>query len=141
MRIPTELLNVMFDRCGVDKNKLHRSLIIMGKDNLTKDYRDTWSIDNPTRGYCYNVSEFVFHYFRDEVRGFHPYVLGGIPNEPGNHRYLMNDEGLVIDLTGDQFSNWEQINYDQGKKNMFFHIKGGGPSKRTKILADLYFGQ
>lgn len=140
MRIPDELINLMYERSGVNRYLMNQALIYMGPDLLKPQYRDTWSVQYPTRGYCYNVTEFVFHYNKKFLEGFYPYVLGGIPNETGNHRYLMNDEGLVIDLTADQFPNWELVDYHNGKKNMFFPIKGGGPSKRTKILATHYFG-
>ncbi len=112
----------------------------MGPEMLKPEYRSTWNLTNPTRGYCYNVCEFIYHYFKHSTNGFFPYVLGNIPGETGNHRYLMNDDGLVIDLTADQFDNWETIDYEQGKKNMFLPIPDGQPSKRTRMLALYYFG-
>lgn len=124
----------MFDKVGVNKDVLHRSLLRMGKTHLKKEMKDSWSPDNVTRGYCYVVSEMVYHYFNDG--SLRPFILTNIPDEPISHRYLMSDD-MIIDLTGDQFKN-KTINYSLGKPSPFMWVKGGGPSKRTVELKRIY---
>ncbi len=137
MKIDSQKLQLMYDIVGIDKERLHWSLKQMGPKHLKSPYKEQWTEDNPTRGYCYVVSEFIYHFIplRFEIK---PMILKDNP-EPGSHRYLMIND-VVIDLTVDQFDNYEDVDYSLGKPNGFMWVKDGGPSKRTKILSEIYFG-
>ena len=137
MKINPSQLQLMYDIIGMDRQRLHWSLKQMGKKHLKSPYKEQWTEDNPTRGYCYVVSEFIYHYFPTRLDKT-PMLLKDIP-EPGTHRYIKLGE-VIIDLTVDQFPDISQVDYTQGKSSPFMWVKGGGPSKRTKLLADIYFG-
>lgn len=125
----------MFDRVGVKRDILIRSLLRMGSSQLKPEIKKEWSPNNPTRGYCYVVSEMVYHYFNDG--SLRPFILKNIPGENITHRYLMSDD-MIIDLTGDQFPTDVEVDYSLGKPSPFMWVKGGGPSKRTLELKRIY---
>ena len=134
MRITDKELQKMFDKAGVSKERLHSALIKMGKKNLkTKLMRDKWSDEYPTTNYCYVIAEFVFCFFAPD--GTIPYKLKGIPGDDGLHRFLRWSDGTVIDLAVDQFPNYEDVNYELGRKCYFMYPS---PSKRARLLAELY---
>ncbi len=43
----------------IDKQKLHDALRQMGKKYLKQQYREYWTPERPTTGYCYVVAEVV----------------------------------------------------------------------------------
>ena len=124
----------MYNTAGIDRMKLQSALKQMGKKYINgKQYKEEWSEDNPTRNYCYVVSEMVKYYYLKDAT---PYILKNIPGETINHRYLMyNNE--VIDLTQDQFDNPNKLNYNEGKPQSFMYVKDG-ISKRAKLLKEIY---
>lgn len=114
----------------IDRDKLHDALRQMGKECLKKPYyKDKWTPECPTTGYCYAVSEVVYHYLAPE--GCRPYVMKIAENE--THWFLKCPNGKVIDLTDDQFC--ERPDYDMGKPQNF--LRGKQLSKPGKKLADL----
>ena len=77
MKIGNEKLESMFKVAGIKKSVLHKALLQMGTKQLkTKQMRDAWSEDNPTKNYCYVVSEMVFYYLAPP--GSKPYKLPNI---------------------------------------------------------------
>lgn len=108
----------------------------MGTEYLKKEYRHRWSWDNPTAAYCYVVSEMVYWY--KAPKGTTPYKLI-IPNDPALHRFLIYPTNDIIDLTAEQFDNYEDVCYVKAKKSMFLQTGCTGPSKRAKVLAE-YMG-
>jgi hypothetical protein len=112
----------------IDRRRLHNALRIMGRKHLKPVYKDQWTPERPTTGYCYVVAEVVYHYLAPE--GCRPYVMNTSDNE--KHWFLKCTDGKVIDYTDDQFD--ELVDYTQGKPQNF---QTKEISKRGKILADL----
>ena len=115
---------------SIDRQKLHDALRRMGKKYLKPQYKDQWTPERPTTGYCYVVAEVVYHYLAP--KGSRPYVMKTSENE--THWFIKDPEGRVIDLTEDQFE--EPVDYTKGKPQNFRWTKEG-ISKRGKMLAQL----
>lgn len=112
----------------IDKQKLYDALRKMGRKHLKPQFKDKWTPERPTTGYCYVVAEVVYHYLAP--KGSHPYVMK--TGENTTHWFIKDPEGRVIDLTADQFD--EPIDYSKGKPRNFLTKE---ISKRGKILANL----
>jgi len=72
----------------------------VGSELLKPEYRHNWSSDNPTYGYCYLVSELLYHYvyvnstvYHLNMTAFGEYV-----------HWFLKEDGKIIDLTGIQFN-------------------------------------
>lgn len=100
----------------------------MGRKELKKQYRDDWTPDKPTAGYCYVVAEVVYHCLAPT--GSKVYCMNISDNE--THWFIVGPEGEVLDFTANQFDS--PIDYSKGKPRNFMtkHI-----SRRGKILANL----
>lgn len=112
----------------IDRQRLRDAVRQMGKKHLRSQYKDRWSSERPTTGYCYVVAEVVYHYLAPE--GFRPHVMKTSDND--THWFLEGPDGRVIDLTDDQFD--EPLDYSKGKPQNFMTKE---ISKRGTILADL----
>ncbi|MEW6525459.1 MAG: hypothetical protein AB1444_02170 [Spirochaetota bacterium] len=112
----------------IDRQKLNDALRQMGRKYLKPQFRDKWTQERPTTGYCYVVAEVVYHYMAP--KGSRPYVMKTGENE--THWFIKDPEGRIIDLTADQFD--EPIDYAIGKPRNFLTKK---ISKRGKMLANL----
>lgn len=112
----------------IDRQELRDALRMMGKKQLKPAYRDQWTPERPTTGYCYVVAEVAYHYLAPE--GCRPYVMKTGDGE--THWFLRCADGRVIDPTDDQFD--EPVDYTQGKPQNF---QTREISKRGRILADL----
>ncbi len=134
MKIDPIKLDSMFKIAGISKEKLHDSLRTMGTKQLKKEMRHEWSPDNPTRCFCYVVSEFLYWYISPYSSD--PFSLS-IEGDPWIHRFLRWPDKTVVDLTADQFDNYELVDYNLGTRRMFLQTGGKGPSKRARILAEL----
>jgi len=99
----------------------------MGRTHLRPQYKDRWTPERPTTGYCYVVAEVVYHYLAPA--GYRPHVM----NTGGDdkHWFLKGADGEVIDLTDDQFDH--RLDYSQGKPQNF---KTKEASQRGRILAE-----
>lgn len=96
--------------------------------------KDKWTEDNPTYCFCYVVSEMIYWYVAPlDVK---TYSLK-VPNDPSLHRFLKLSNDTIIDLTAEQFFNYEDVDYSKGKRTPFMQTGGKGPSKRAKLLASL----
>ena len=95
---------------------------------LKSKYKQIWSPENPTFGYCYIVSEALFHYAYPKHK---PFVINlGVF---GTHWYLdtpqRNDR---IDFTADQFRAFDITrHYEKSKCCGFF--KGSVQTERGYI--------
>jgi hypothetical protein len=134
MKIDQDRLDAMFDFAGINKEKLYDSLRTMGIKQLKKEMRDGWSPNNPTRCFCYVVSEFVYWYVAPNGTIA---CSVGVPGDPWIHRYLRWPDNTVVDLTAEQFDNHELVDYNLGKRRMFLQTGCKGPSKRARMLAEL----
>ena len=110
----------------IDKNRLHDALRKMGKRHVKPLYRDDWTPERPTTGYCYVVAEVVYHYLAP--KGSRPYVMKTGDQE--THWFIRDPQGKVIDLTADQFD--KPLDYSQGKPANFLTKQ---ISQRGQILA------
>ena len=112
----------------IDKEALDDALREMGPKHVKKPYRDRWTPERPTAGYCYPVAEVVYHYLAPEGSRSHVITL----EEGKTHWYVQSPDGEILDLTADQPD--EPYLYEKGKPRSFMTAK---PSKRARILAEL----
>ena len=135
MKIPTGKLDQMFEIAEVSKSAMYNALIQMGRKHLkTKQFKDQWSEDNPTKNYCYVIAEFVWFYVAPA--GSKPYSVR-VPGDDGLHRFVRWPDGTIIDLAVEQFDNYEEVDYS--KQKVRYPLQSGcvGPSKRARLLAEL----
>jgi hypothetical protein len=111
----------------IEKEKLHDALRQMGTKYLKPPWRKEWSKERPTTGYCYVVSEVIYHYLAP--KGSRPFV---IKNENYNHWFIRDPDGSPIDQTADQFD--EPVDYTLGKPHNF---RTKPISNRGRVLAEL----
>ena len=83
----------------INKELLNDALRKMGKKYVKPLYRDDWTNERPTTGYCYIVVEVVYHYLAP--KGSRSYVMKTGDRE--THWFIKDPQGDVIDLTADQF--------------------------------------
>lgn len=99
----------------LEQSFVNEQLKTLGNSLLKKPYKDNWTTDNPTYGYCYVVSEALYHYMNGEIK---PYCIS--IGEGLTHWFVKLD-GQVIDLTGEQFTNEHiVIDYDKAIGKGFF---------------------
>lgn len=118
----------------LDQNKVNDKLRTLGNKLLKEPYKSQWSEDNPTLGYCYVVSEAIYHY--GGLKNPVPYVMS-FP-EGGTH-WFIKDGDNIIDFTGEQFKF--EIDRTQAVRCPFFkggvETKVGYISKRGQQIAEL----
>lgn len=136
MKIPIDQLDTMFAIAGLDRHALHDALRQMGPAFLHKPaYRTEWSPENPTRNFCYVVSEFVYYYIAP--LGSKAYGLV-IPGDAGLHRFVKWPDQTIVDLTCDQFSDYSVVDYSQAVVRPFLPVSGKAqPSRRARHLAQV----
>lgn len=131
MRIPIETSVAMFVHAGVNREKLHDVLRHMAPYSLKGAFRKDWRADNPTRNFCYVVSEWLIHYVAPA--GSLPFRMT-VPGEANKHYFVRWADGTLVDLTAEQFDAWETLDYTTAKKASFMFPS---PSSRTKVLDTL----
>lgn len=138
MRIESEKLEDMFLWAKVNRSKLY-DVIRNNVDSLFTDkgMRAQWTHDNPVKNCCYVVTEFAYWYPLILDRDFLEVRITTVPNLPNfKHWFLRHSiSGKIIDLTAEQFDNYEEINYDDSVRRFFVPSHIPGPSKRAKLLA------
>ena len=95
----------------IEKSFVVDKLRELGGDLLSSVYKKRWTADNPTLGYCYIVSEALYHYLDSDVKAY------CISMENGTHWYVRVD-GEIVDFTGDQFE--VPVDYGKGIGKGFF---------------------
>lgn len=134
-KIRKDVLQKQFDLAEIDKEELYSALRFMGTKHLkTKKFKEQWSEENPTKNYCYVVAEFLWFYVAPT--GSKPYSLR-VPGDDGLHRFVKWPCGTVIDLSVEQFSNYEDVDYTQARVRYPLQTGCTGPSKRARLLASL----
>lgn len=91
-------------------------------DLLKSPYKQLWTIDNPTLGYCYIVSEALYHYLDGEIKAY------CISMDNGTHWYVKLDNN-IHDFTNEQFD--QDVDYSKGIGKGFF--KGSIPTNKGYI--------
>lgn len=95
--------------------------LLRGNDRLRKpEFRGGPDL----RGHCYVASEVYYHAMGGE--GLTPET---VRHEGGVHWYLRQDDGLVVDLTAEQFTDTPP--YSKGRGRGFLTKK---PSKRAQEI-------
>ena len=112
----------------IEKKELDDALRKMGRKHLKKPYKDRWTSERPTTGYCYVVSEVYYHYCAP--KGSKPHFMKLDENE--THWFIKHPDGSIVDLTADQFD--EPVDYEKARPHAF---QTKNISKRGRILADL----
>lgn len=109
---------------------LHEKLSLIGPGLLKPEWRMKWTKERPTTGYCYLVSEILYHYVFPDT---YPYVLR---INDGTHWFLRS-ESKIIDLTCDQFDF--SVPYQNAHRACFFkgsiETTRGFISKRAFLLS------
>lgn len=129
----------------VDYKPVIKPTLLLDAGKLLKPkFRKEWSENNHTRGYCYLLSEVLYHYFPNYINYTPRMVYVG--NE--THWYLQNDEtGEIADFTAQQYGL--PIPYYMGIKRAFFkgaietergYISRNG-YKLHKLMKNFYHGQ
>lgn len=136
MRVNQDVLNEMFATADLSKEDLYNALRKMGVKAVKPAMRGGWSDSLPVWCTCYFVSEFAYFYLAP--KGTKPYSVK-VPGDPGTHRFLLWPDGKIVDLTCEQFSDYELVKsvYPNAKVTMFMQTGCKGPSSRAKELADI----
>jgi hypothetical protein len=106
---------------------LIKEIILKDSGNLLKSkFKKEWTESNYTRGYCYIVSEFLYHFYPLYFE-YTPHMLY-VDGE--THWFLKNTQtGEIVDLTASQYPF--DLDYSKATKRAFF--KGGIPTERGYI--------
>ena len=136
MRVTDTDIEKMFKITNLKRKDLLNALVKMGPKFLhNKKMKDEYDANNPTRNFCYVVSEFVYYYIAPE--GSKPYGLR-IEGDASLHRFLKWPNDQIVDLTCDQFSDYSKVVYQNAKVTNFLPVSGKWqPSKRARHLAGL----
>lgn len=101
------------------------SLVQLIKDHLSDDLLKS----GYSKGaHCYVASESLYHILGGKESNLKPM---NIKHEGVQHWFLLSSNGVVIDVTADQFST--PVPYDQARGRGFLTSK---PSKRAQILIE-----
>jgi hypothetical protein len=138
LRISNEKLDEMFLAVGVSRDNLHSCLRTMGTEYLfNQQMKDMWKPEFPSINYCYTVCEYVYWYVCGATTEWDIRTTD-IPSTPGiKHWFLRRQDGMIIDLTADQFDNYAEMNYNDSRRSGFIQSGCIGPSKRARILATM----
>lgn len=136
MKITDQEIQKMFAIANLDRKSLLNALVQMGPKFLhNKKMKEEYDINNPTRNFCYVVSEFVYYYIAPQ--GSKPYGLR-IEGDESLHRFIKWPDGKIVDLTCDQFDDYSKVIYSNAKVCNFLPVSGKWqPSKRARHLAEL----
>lgn len=136
MKVNLDILDKMFEVAQLSKDELYTALRKMGAKAIKPAFRGGWSDAVPTWCTCYFVSEFAYFYLAP--KGTKPYSVK-VPGDPGTHRFLKWPTGEIVDLTAEQFPDYELVKsvYPLAKVTMFMQTGCVGPSQRAKQLAGL----
>lgn len=134
MKIPLAVSLAMFKHAKVDRDDLHLALQHMAPHYLKGEYLKAWSDGNPTRFFDYVVTEWLVH-FRAPVGSFAFRVP--VPGQDAKHYFMRWPDGTIVDLTAEQFTEWELVDYAESKKASM----PASPTYRAKVLDTLMVAQ
>jgi len=104
----------MYKRVRINPDKLIKVLLTLGNEYCHSVSKDKWSPKNPTRGYCYKLSEVVAYRLRKMKVPHHIYQ---IKTKNSNHWFVVLDaDSVIIDLM--VLSKGTQ--YEKGIRRNFF---------------------
>jgi hypothetical protein len=120
------------------QQKINEKLVNIGDKMVKKQYRDEWSKDNPTAGYCYILAEALYHYVYPNAKSYCLNLDEEGYEGLGTHWFL-KDNGKIIDFAGEQYDF--DIPYSKARRRAFLQgsvdTKRGNISKRGYELARL----
>lgn len=134
MKITLERSLEMFKLAGIDRDAFLRAILRMGAKQLkTAQMRKEYDAENPTRNYCYVITEWLKYCvfgkddkrvkaFKLEVEGYDTF-----------HNFLTLD-GEIVDLSAEQFPDYSKVVYANGKPTTYMMA----PSKRATLLHHYY---
>ena len=131
MKIPSEVSLAMYRHANVNRDDLHNALRQMAPNFLKGEFKREWSDGNPTRNFCYVVTEWLVHY--KAPAGTFAFRVN-VPGENAKHYFVRWADGTLVDLTAEQFPDWELVDYAAAKKASFMYPS---PSKRARVLNTL----
>lgn len=104
---------------SLNKSHIDAVLLELGPALLKPEWKRKWTRDRPTTGYCYLVSEVIWHFYDEYTE---PYCVNldralGVTGM-GTHWWVVGCNGQIIDFTSDQFNF--PIPYALGKRTAFF---------------------
>ena len=112
----------------VDQARINQALLQVGPKYLRTDYQRKWTPEKPTTGYCYLISEILYHYFYPTSKSYCMNL--GIQ---GTHWFVAVGPE-IIDLTSSQFD--KKLNYGRARHCSFF--KGSIKTERGFISKKAY---
>ena len=118
------------------QKKMDEKLLSLGDRLVHADWKNRWTPELPATGYCYVVTEVLWHYGLAEGE---PEQL--VLHDGSTHWYLRAGDGTVTDLTASQFDTLPD--YTAGRVKPFYAGKVPTPrgliSERGYALAQ-YLG-
>jgi hypothetical protein len=94
------------------KSQLKNKLKKIGPTFLRPEWKARWNFQKPTTGYCYLISEILFHFLYPNAQS---YVINlGL----GRTHWFLKQNGKIIDWTSDQFT--KPIPYQKARRAAFF---------------------
>lgn len=89
----------------------------LGNSLLKPFYRKDWKESKPTWGYCYIISEALYHYVYPDTQS---YIVNfnEIEGMKGVHWFLIDSNHNIIDFTANQFKF--KVPYGVAKRAHFF---------------------
>jgi hypothetical protein len=85
----------MFKLLKISSDKLFKVLLVIGNTYCHSESKDKWSKRNPTRGYCYKLSEVVS--FRLKMLKI-PHFIYQIKTKTSNHWFIVLEDNSIIDI-------------------------------------------
>jgi len=120
----------MYTRVNVDRDVLHDVLREMAPVHLKGTLKRQWSTDNPTRNFCYVVTEWLVRYVDRTLVAYSV----DVPGDDAKHYFARTLQGDLVDLTAEQFGS-RTVPYENARHARFMPPS---PSKRTRVLNELY---
>lgn len=108
----------------ITQDHVDMKLSLLGNTLLHPRYKSQWSLINPTYGYCYLLSEALFHFLDETDLQSYCINLGDT-----THWFLKQND--IIDFTAKQFNFL--VDYNKAKHTAF--LKGKHPTERGYISA------
>jgi hypothetical protein len=103
-----------FKRVKINPSKLISTLRAIGNAYCHSVSKERWSPKNPTKGYCYKLSEVASYQLKNLGISHSIYQ---IKNKRSNHWFILLEDGSVIDLM-----NSSRMPYQSGVRRNFFPV-------------------
>ena len=102
----------MFKKVKINPDKLNKVLISIGNKYCHSVSKEKWSPKNPTKGYCYKLSE-VASYQLKQLGILHSVYQ--IKTKSSNHWFILLEDDSIIDLMQSR-----GMKYEKGVRRSFF---------------------